>query len=676
MSNIADEVAALRGTRSATLKDLLTHPAYARLLAAMTVSSLGDWVGFTAVLALVTRLAGSSTAALGAVAAVMTARTLPAILFGPFAGALVDRMDRKRIMIVADIGRGALYGLMPFLGAVWPIFALSFLIECLSLLWTPARDASMPKLVPRRQLANANSLGLLTTYGTLPLGGVVALVLAAFSASLGARIPYFATHKESLALWLDAGTFAFSALMVSGVPIRGRADGGHAKLDLKKVWQDMTEGVRFLLQNTLTRAMAPGILAAFMATGAVLSLGSTFAAKTLNAATAGWPILVTAFGLGMATGIVSLNFIGKMLDRELVFASSFLGASVTLVVLALMPNISTAALATGALGYATGVMWVTGYTLLQENVADEFRGRTFGAITVVSRLSLLLSLTIFPTLAIGFGDHAFFIGGQRVDLSGTRSALMVAGAGVILAGWFTRGGLKRLRITRPKALGLVPKLKRPPATGLFVAFEGVEGAGKGTMIRLAEEYLRSRGLDVLLTREPGGTQLGEKLREVLLDPETGHLDARSEALLFAASRAQTVTHVIRPALAEGRVVICDRYIDSSLAYQGWARGLGEQDVLTLNVWATQGLFPDLVILLHVEPEEGLLRSTEAPDRMELEGGDFHAKVADAYLRIAEEHPERFVVVAADKPPAEVFDGVREALDKLLKDRHEEGGADR
>ena len=674
MSSLADEVAALRGTRSATLKDLLTHPPFARLLAAMTISSLGDWVGFTAVVALVTRLAGTSNAAaLGAVAAVMTARTLPAILFGPFAGALVDGMDRKRIMIVADLGRGAMYSLMPFLGVLWPIFILSFFIECLSLLWTPARDASLPKLVPRRQLANANSLGLLTTYGTLPLGGVIALLLAGFSASLGARIPYFRTHTESLALWIDACSFGFSALMVWGVDIRSRSSGAAARLDLRRVWSDMVEGIRFLRDNALTRAMAPGILAAFMATGAVLSLGSTFAANTLDAKAAGWPILVSAFGLGMASGIVSLNFVGKMLDRELVFVSSFLGAATSLLLLAVMPNISTAALATGALGYSTGVMWVTGYTLLQENVSDAFRGRTFGSITVVSRLSLLLSLTLFPALAIAFGNHSFYVGGQRIDLSGTRIALVVAGAGVILAGWVTRGGVRRLRLARPKALALVPKLKRPPATGLFVAFEGVEGAGKGTMIRLSEEYLRSRGLDVMVTREPGGTELGEKLRAVLLDPQTGALDARSEALLFAASRAQSVSNVIRPALAEGRVVICDRYIDSSLAYQGWARGLGEQDVLTLNVWATQGLFPDLVVLLHVEPELGLLRSTEAPDRMEMEDGDFHAKVADAYLKIAEEHPERFVVVDSDREPGEVFDSVRAALDKLLKDRDEENG---
>ena len=131
--------------------------------------------------------------------------------------------------------------------------------------------------------------------------------------------------------------------------------------------------------------------------------------------------------------------------------------------------------------------------------------------------------------------------------------------------------------------------------------------------------------------------------------------------------------MIRPASPTGKIVLCDRYIDSSLAYQGWARGLGEQDVLTLNVWATQGLFPDLVLLLHLEPELGLLRSTEAPDRMELEGQDFHAKVSDAYLKIAEEHPERFVVVDADEAPDAGPERVEDALQRILRDREDGTG---
>jgi dTMP kinase len=241
---------------------------------------------------------------------------------------------------------------------------------------------------------------------------------------------------------------------------------------------------------------------------------------------------------------------------------------------------------------------------------------------------------------------------------------------IVFAALNTRRLLTRYRLSRPVALSLVPKLKRPPATGALIAFEGVEGAGKGTQIALLERHLQDADIPVLVTREPGGTRPGERIREMLLDPETGALDARAEAMLFAAARAQTVASVIRPALAEGKVVICDRYVDSSLAYQGSGRGLGEADVLSLNVWGTQGLFPDLVILLHIEPELGLARSGEVPDRMEREGQAFLAKVADAYLRIAEEHPERFVVIDAAREPAVVFDDVRDAIDKALRERHE------
>ena len=664
MSTIADEVAALRGTKPATFKDLLTHPAFSKLLAAQTISSLGDWVGFVAVAALVNRLGGAVGAY--AVAGVMVARMLPAILFGPIAGALADRMDRKRMMMTADIARGLLYATMPFLGKLYLIFLVSFVIECFSLLWTPARDASLPNLVPRRQLANANSLGLVTTYGTLPLGGLIFAFLAGGSDLL----PVLSGNPEALPLLLDGLTFGFSAFMVSRIAFPPQATHKIEKLDLSRVGKDIVEGVRFLREDSLASAMTLGIVVAFSAVGAVLAIGPIFATDTLAAGNTGWGILVTSFGVGMGIGLALSNKAVDFVEREHVFVWSLILAAGALFVLAGMPNIQLAAVITVILGIFCGSAWVSGYVLLQENVEDEFRGRTFGALTVLSRLGLFLALAAFPVLAGIVGAREVFVGDQRIDLSGTRVALWVAGSAVVIATLFTRRGLSRFRISRPQPLTLVPKLKRPPSTGLFIAFEGVEGSGKGTQIRLAKEYLESEGIDVLVTREPGGTVVGERLRELLLDHETGHVEARTEALLFAASRAQHVTTVIRPALAAGKVVICDRYIDSSLAYQGWARGVGEQDVLTLNVWATQGLFPDLTLLLHLEPEAGLLRSLEEPDRIEVESGEFHAKVSDAYLKIAEEHPERFVVVDADDTPDRVHEQVVEALQRVLKEREE------
>jgi dTMP kinase len=665
-SSFADEVAALRGTRPATLKDLVTNTQFSKLLLAQTVSSFGDWVGFVAVTALVINRGGEVGAY--AVAGVMVARMLPAILFGPLAGAIVDRFNRKTLMITADVSRGALYAVMPLLGPLWAIFLLSFVIESLALLWTPARDASLPNLVPRRQLANANALGLITTYGTLPLGGLVFAFLSGGSDLL----PWLRDNPESLALWLDAGTFATSAFLVSRIQMPPPAPRTVSRFDLSRAGKDIADGFRFLREHSLASAMTLGIVAAFAAVGAVLALGPIFARDALGAGNTGWGILVTSFGIGMGIGMASSNKVVEFVEREYVFVYSIIAAAATLFVLALMPGIELAAVMTVILGAFCGSAWVSGYVLLQENITDEFRGRTFGALTVLSRLGLFLSLTLFPILAGTVGEHDLTIGDRRIDLSGTRAALMVAGLGAVLAGAFTRKGLRRFRVGKQQPLGLVPKLKRPPSSGLFVAFEGVEGAGKGTQIRLAKEWLEEQGAEVLVTREPGGTEVGEHLRKMLLDHETGHLEPKTEALLFAASRAQLVAKIIRPALAEAKVVITDRYIDSSLAYQGSARGLGEQDVLTLNVWATQGLFPDLVILLHLEPEAGLLRSLEEPDRIEMEGGDFHAKVADAYLRIAEEHPERFVIVDADDVPEKVHERVVEALKRVLKERDDDG----
>jgi dTMP kinase len=660
----ADEIAQLRGTRSASFKDLLTDRAFARLMAAQTVSSLGDWVGFTAVLALVFDLGGGF-----AVSGVMTARMLPSLVFGPVAGALVDRFDRKRMMIVADVARGGLYASMPFLGSVWAIFAVSFVIESLALVWTPARDASLPNLVPRRQLANANSLGLATTYGTLPFGGAI----SAFLVGVSALFPYLRQHPLFLPLWLDALTFAFSAVMLAGVPIRSPGRRRIGAFDMSRVWGDIVDGVRFLRRSGFASAMTVAIVAAFSAVGAVIGVGQIFTSETLHAPKAGFGLLITAFGVGMAVGMVSVNKAVQYVERDTLLVWSMTAAAGTLVVLAAMPTFTAAVLLTVVLGAFCGAAWVSGYVLLQENVTDEYRGRTFGSLTVLSRLGLFLSLTAWPALAATIHSREIFVGSHRIDLSGTRVSLWLAGIGVIVATEVTRRGLARFRVSRPKPLGLVPKLKRPPARGTFVVFEGVEGAGKGTQIRLAREWLESIGEDVLVTREPGGTPVGERLREILLSHETGHIEPKTEALLFAATRAQHVATVIRPALAEGKIVVCDRYIDSSVAYQGWARGLGEQDVLTLNVWATQGLFPDLVLLLHLEPEAGLLRSLEEPDRIEMESGEFHAKVADAYLRIAEEHPERFVLIDADRPPEQVHESVRAAIERVLRER--EDGSD-
>jgi dTMP kinase len=206
----------------------------------------------------------------------------------------------------------------------------------------------------------------------------------------------------------------------------------------------------------------------------------------------------------------------------------------------------------------------------------------------------------------------------------------------------------------------VPSQRR----GRLIAFEGVEGAGKSTQVELLRQALEKAGHRVVTTREPGGTPVGERVRSILLDPAS-NLDARAEALLFAAARAQLVEQMIRPALERGEVVLCDRYVDSSLAYQGAARGLGRESIAAVNRFATGGLLPDLVVLLRLDPAEGLARGRGGRDRIECQDLEFHRKVAQGFLDLAAADPERFAVIDAARPPDQVAAEVLAAVLRSL-----------
>ena len=198
------------------------------------------------------------------------------------------------------------------------------------------------------------------------------------------------------------------------------------------------------------------------------------------------------------------------------------------------------------------------------------------------------------------------------------------------------------------------------ARGVFITFEGGDGSGKSTQIQSVRDWFESRGREVIVTREPGGTELGTEIRRLVQNgPED--VDARTEALLYAADRAYHVATVIGPALERGAVVLGDRYIDSSLAYQGAARSLGVDEIASLSAWATQGLYPSLTFLLDLPPEVGARRRTDAPDRLERESMDFHERVRHQYLRLADAEPDRIVVIDAVGTVDEVFSEIRGVL---------------
>jgi dTMP kinase len=197
---------------------------------------------------------------------------------------------------------------------------------------------------------------------------------------------------------------------------------------------------------------------------------------------------------------------------------------------------------------------------------------------------------------------------------------------------------------------------------VFIAFEGGEGAGKSSRVVALSSRLRATGHEVVLTHEPGDSRIGLQIRAILLDPTNQGLDARAEALLYAADRAQHVASVIVPALDRGAVVVTDRYVDSSIAYQGVARGLGAETIARLSRFATGGLLPDLTIVLDVPPIVGRTRLAGSPDRLEAEPAEFHARVRQAYIELADASPDRYLIVdgtqSEEQVDAMILDGVK------------------
>lgn len=205
---------------------------------------------------------------------------------------------------------------------------------------------------------------------------------------------------------------------------------------------------------------------------------------------------------------------------------------------------------------------------------------------------------------------------------------------------------------------------------LFITFEGGEGSGKSSALKLLDQRLRDEGYETVLTREPGGTPIAEQIRNVILDKGNTKMDSRTEALLYAASRRQHLVEKVWPAIKEGKLVLCDRYLDSSLAYQGGARGLGIENVLDVNMFATEGTFPDLTLLFDIEPELGLQRiaanASREVNRLDLEKIEFHRGVRKTFLSLAERYPERFVVIDASKTLPEVVEAAYQAIVARLR----------
>jgi dTMP kinase len=380
-------------------------------------------------------------------------------------------------------------------------------------------------------------------------------------------------------------------------------------------------------------------------------------------------------GLGLGIGLGPK--VARDLSRRRLFGLSIIFAGGCLMLVALMPHLLLSLVFVIGVGFGAGTAYLSGTTLLGREVADEVRGRTFAFVQSLVRIDLILTLAAAPFVVGLLRQRTVDAGFVDFTVDGTRILLLLAGLLAVVGGLVSYRQMDD-RVGVPVVPDLFSALRRDTTTqrrlskgGMLIAFEGGEGSGKSTQAARLAEWLTERGVAVTTTHEPGATDLGLRIRQILLDSPDGSLTPLSEALLFAADRAQHVDAVIRPALDRGDVVITDRYVDSSLAYQGAGRALAMDDVRRLSRWATGGLRPDLTVLLDIDPEVGLARARAAGrghDRVERESVEFHRRVRDGFLALADATPDHYLVVDAAGHPETVATLIRIATAKRLTAR--------
>lgn len=423
-------------------------PGFIPLFGAQFVSSLGDWTGLIAILAIASKVSTSGTG----IGLVMVARMLPGFVLAPIGGVLIDRWNRKTVMVSCDIGRAGLLLVLPFWDSLLGLVVISFLIEVLTLMWGPAKDASVPNVVKDPdQLASANSLGLVAAYGTFPLGAAFFAILAGVSKWLG-DIHYLGRfhQQQLLPIWVDALTFLLSALLISRLVLQEGDRGVIKRVSASQTWSDIVDGLSFVRSNPLVRGVMVGLAGGLIGGGMIVPLGLLYSRDVLGGGPSAFGLLLTSLGMGCAIGVVTLLWLQRRLPREAVFTTAVVISGAAIVAAGAVSSLTPAIFLVALVGAGAGCAYVTGFTVMQERVSDDMRGRTFATLYTVVRACLLLSLTLGPLVASGLGSLAKALtngsvkfGTVHLSLPGARLALWFGGAITILSGF---GARRRMRM--------------------------------------------------------------------------------------------------------------------------------------------------------------------------------------------------------------------------------------
>jgi dTMP kinase len=683
-----------RARRARSGDGVLAIKPFRRLWIALSLSSLGDWLSILALLALAPSVThGSNLAKTSSISGVWVVTLLPALLLGPIAGALADRFDRRVTMVVGDVVRGLLFISIPLFPNLTWIFVAKFLAGVASQFWNPAAAATIPNLVPKDKLERANQLSQLMTYGTAPLAAALLALFGYIATGLSHAIPAFHTNRVDLALYFNGASYFVSAITVYFLRQIGKREHS-GRISVPSTAKAVWEGWRFISKTPVVRGLVIGMLGAFCAAGVVIGLAPSYIQYTLDGGSAGFSLVFAAILIGLAIGMGFGSRPFGDFSRRRLFGVTLTASAIPLAMIALVPNLAIVTVFVFLMGVISGTAYPTGFTIVGLEVDDDTRGRVFAFFQSTIQAILLAVIAVAGFIATGFSAAIQALSGARnsvVHIANITygapgdnlllllSAVLVAFVGVQSYRQLDdRKGVPLFEdmwaAVRNEPLKRVPAAPAPdgqPAprgqTGLFVAFEGGEGVGKTTQARLISIWLREQGYDVVTTHEPGATKIGMRLRALLLDTTHAGMSPHCEALLYAADRAEHVAKVIDPALERGSVVITDRYIDSSLAYQGAGRGQATADIARLNSWATDGREPDLTILLDLDPEQGLSRRTSSADRLEAEPLDFHRRVRAGFLTLARSKPEHYLVLDAAAPLGEITEQIKDRVREVLPD---------
>ncbi|MFE4370974.1 dTMP kinase [Streptomyces sp. NPDC056835] len=610
-------------------------------------------------------------------------------------------LDRRWTMIVADVLRLALLIVAPLWLDWTPDRALPILLSTVFVVgvaerfWTVAKESAAPALLPAPPLEGAavrplpdhldalRRLSLRTSFAAIPVAAAVLLIATLIGNLLGTGIEWFSLHQAALGSYVAAGLFAASVSTLYFLELpdghtprprspleglrravgaaSGKGSGGSGGEDKGRQDRGRTGAVPLFV-------LACGTIAGAVAAAVGVSV---LQAKDLGGGPVAFALLVLALTGGTGLGIRGAAKVLPALSRRRLFALAIAVTGIALLVMGLVPDMATVLFLALFAGFTAGVAANTGHTLIDLETEEYRRNRVTEHLQAVARVFVGLGVVVAPLVAAAIGPHRLAGGNSVFAHDGAAFTLILVGAlllpvaAVVLAKTDDRSGVPLRRDLRDALRGGADPAQAPAATGFFLAIEGGDGAGKSTQVEALADWIRAKGHEVVVTREPGATPVGKRLRSILLDVSSAGLSNRAEALLYAADRAEHVDSVVRPALERGAIVISDRYIDSSVAYQGAGRDLSPTEIARISRWATDGLVPHLTVLLDVSPETARERFTEAPDRLESEPAEFHQRVRSGFLTLAAADPTRYLVVDAGQEPESVTTVVRHRLDQML-----------